>query len=151
MGWAGELLTARFGPRILLDVVLKGGGGVMAKVAQLAEVKHLAEPDEVRRFDHGEVSELRTSRGTIGHFRLDPGWHWAEHVKPIAGGASCQVPHFQTILAGRLRIRMDEGQEVELGPGDVVLIPPGHDAWVVGDEAVEAIDWADTVQTYAKR
>jgi hypothetical protein len=35
---------------------------------------------------------------------------------------------------------MDDGSEAEFGPGEVSLLPPGHDAWVVGDEPVVVID-----------
>jgi uncharacterized cupin superfamily protein len=35
---------------------------------------------------------------------------------------------------------MDDGTEVEYGPGDVGVIPPGHDAWVVGNDPVVVID-----------
>ena len=52
-------------------------------------------------------------------------------------------PHEQTgyLVSGRLGVRTADGTEFEAGPGDVNWLPPGHDAWVVGDEAVEAIDW----------
>ncbi|MGB0026127.1 MAG: hypothetical protein WBP64_04755 [Nitrososphaeraceae archaeon] len=33
-----------------------------------------------------------------------------------------------------MKVRMDDGTEVEAGPGDTAVIPPGHNAWVVGDE-----------------
>ena len=35
---------------------------------------------------------------------------------------------------------MDDGREEEFGPGEVGVVPPGHDAWVVGNEPVVAID-----------
>jgi hypothetical protein len=35
---------------------------------------------------------------------------------------------------------MDDGEVGDVGPGDVFDVPPGHDAWVVGDEAVVALD-----------
>ena len=33
------------------------------------------------------------------------------------------------------------GTELEAHPGDVVALPHGHDAWVVGDQPVVVIDW----------
>jgi len=40
-----------------------------------------------------------------------------------------------------MRIRMDDGSEEEFGPGDVGYVPPGHNAWVVGNEPVVGIDF----------
>jgi hypothetical protein len=62
-------------------------------------------------------------------------------VQPIAKTASCEAPHFQYHVAGVLRIRMDDGAEFDCRPGDVSLLPSGHDAWVVGDEAAVVVDF----------
>jgi uncharacterized cupin superfamily protein len=62
-------------------------------------------------------------------------------VKPIAKTDSCEAAHFQYFLSGVLRVRMDDGTELECRAGDVCLIPPGHDAWVVGDEPVDLVDF----------
>ncbi len=61
-------------------------------------------------------------------------------MKPMAGTASCQVHHIQAFFSGRFHVRMDDGEEAEFGPLDVGDIPPGHDAWVVGDEPVTVFD-----------
>ena len=29
---------------------------------------------------------------------------------------------------------------MEFGPGDIALIPPGHDAWITGNQQFVAID-----------
>src|SRR5206468_11925959 len=63
---------------------------------------------------------------------FEPGWKWSESVKPIAGTDSCQVAHTGYQLSGRMVVRMDDGSEHEFRPGDAGIIPPGHDAWVVG-------------------
>jgi hypothetical protein len=31
--------------------------------------------------------------------------------------------------------------EAEAGSGEILMLPPGHDAWVVGDEPAVTIDW----------
>jgi len=49
-----------------------------------------------------------------------------------------------------MRIRTSDGDEQEVGPGDVTIVPPGHDAWVVGEEAVTGVDWSGLGE-YAKR
>jgi quercetin dioxygenase-like cupin family protein len=75
------------------------------------------------------MSTMQTMKLTF-----QPGWRWSEHVKPTVGMDCCEVPHFNYGISGRLHVRMDDGTESEIGPGDAQLLPSGHDAWVVGDE-----------------
>ncbi len=106
-----------------------------------AEHKNIASPDETRTFEKGVIHLVELSGGAVGRMTLQPGWKWSDDVKPIAKTDSCLVPHAQYIISGQLAIRMDDGEEFVLGPGDVADIPPGHDGWVVGDEPVVGIDW----------
>ena len=114
-----------------------------------AESKNFNTPDEVREFPKGRVEITNVAARPIGHAILEPGWKWSTCVKPIANTPSCQAAHFQYHLAGVLRVRMDDGTELEFKPGDVAYIPPGHDAWVVGSEPVEVVDFQGMSQ-YAK-
>ena len=108
-------------------------------------------PDETRGFKDGkgkmEVFSLGDS--TIGRGEFQPGWRWSHHVKPIAGAPSCQATHTGCILEGRMVVRMDDGSEAEYGPGDFFLMPPGHDAWIVGDKRCVLLGFTD-VSKYAK-
>jgi hypothetical protein len=72
---------------------------------------------------------------------FEPGWRWSNDIKPIAKTNSCEAPHFQYHVSGRLAIKMDDGTEFIAGPGDITSLPSGHDAWVVGDEPVVTVDW----------
>jgi len=114
------------------------------------ERKHLDSPDETREFGHGRIDVVNIGGGTVGRFSAEPGWKWSNDVKPIAGTDLCQAAHFLYQVSGRMRVKMADGSESESGPGDVVVIPPGHDAWVVGNEKVVAIDWAGAAN-YARR
>ena len=76
----------------------------------------------------------------IGRAVLEPGWRWSEDVKSVVGTPSCQIHHLQLILSGRLGVRMDGGEEAEVGPHEVVDIPSGHDAWVIGDKPLVLLD-----------
>ncbi|HEY7224174.1 MAG TPA: cupin domain-containing protein [Micromonosporaceae bacterium] len=106
-----------------------------------AELKTFANPDETRAFERGQV-QLVTIAGTqIGRLRLEPGWRWSDHVKPIAGTQWCEAPHFQYHVSGTMRVRMADGSEFDAVAGDVTALPSGHDAWVVGDEPVVVVDW----------
>jgi hypothetical protein len=109
------------------------------------EVKRLNKPDETRTFEKGKAELVKLGGATIGRLRLEPGWKWSTHLKPIAKTRSCEAPHFQYHLSGVIHIVMDDGTERDIGPGEVSLVPPGHDAWVVGNQAVEVVDFQGLV------
>jgi hypothetical protein len=92
---------------------------------------------------------LHVGGGEVGRLVFEPGWRWSNDVKPIAKTDSCQAPHFQYHVSGRLAIRMDDGTEFVAGPGDITSLPSGHDAWVVGDEPAVTVDWYGA-SNYAK-
>jgi quercetin dioxygenase-like cupin family protein len=115
-----------------------------------AERKNFQHPDETRSFEKGKLELLRLGGGVVGRLTLEPGWRWSEHVRPIAKTKWCEAPHFQYQLAGRLHIKTAAGHEFETSAGDVTALPSGHDAWVVGNEAVVLIDWSGAAD-YAKQ
>ncbi len=119
------------------------------KLEQRTEHRTFTEPDETRTFDNGHVDILHIGGSDIGRLVLAPGWRWSEHVKPIAGTELCEAPHFQYHVAGTLHIQMADGTEFDARPGAVTSLPSGHDAWVVGDEAVVVVDWFGASE-YAK-
>ena len=114
--------------------------------------KSLDKPEETRPFESGmgQVDLVNLDAGPVGRGVFEPGWKWSKHVKPIAGTDSCQAPHMGYCISGHMHVVMDDGQEMEMGPGDFTVIPPGHDAWTVGDEACVVIDWQGFAD-YAKR
>ena len=115
-----------------------------------AEKKNMDKPDETRKFEKGKVEILNLPGGTVGRYHFEPGWKWSEHVKPIAGTDLCQAEHHTYQISGRIHIRMADGTEFEQGPGDVAIIPAGHDGWVVGNEPCTGVDWAG-MANYAKK
>lgn len=107
-------------------------------------------PQQTREFPNGKVELITLNGVTFGRAVFQPGWRWSKDVKPIAGTNSCQVAHLGVQLSGTMRIRMDDGTERNILPGEVVNIPPGHDGWVVGDEPVVFIDITG-MENYAKQ
>lgn len=120
-----------------------------AVTMEKAEVKSFGTPDEVRDFPKGKLELVKVGGALVGKATLEPGWRWSESVKPIAKTDSCQAAHFQYHIAGVLRVRMDDGTELDCKAGDVSVLPPGHDAWVVGDEPVILVDFQGMVD-YAR-
>src|SRR5215217_3371508 len=119
--------------------------------AESLQKRNLEYPDETRTFENGKVEVVNLGEFNASRFVLEPGWQWSENVKPIVGTDSCQVLHTGYQVSGRLHVRMDDGTEEEIGPGEAYVIPPGHDAWVVGDEPVVSVDMSRvTAEEYAK-
>ena len=114
-----------------------------------SETRNLETPHETRPFAaHGHMDVVTLDDFTVGRGVFEPGWRWSNDVKPIAGTDSCQVRHTGICLSGQMVVRFDDGSELKVGPGDVVLLEPGHDAWTVGDEACVMLDTG--VGAYAK-
>ena len=114
-----------------------------------AELKHFGKADEVREFPKGRLELVHVGGATVGRAILQPGWRWSTSVKPIAKTRSCEAPHFQYHLSGVIHIVMDDGTELDCRAGDVSMVPPGHDAWVVGHEPAVIVDFQGMVD-YAK-
>ena len=114
-----------------------------------SETRNIDTPHETRPFHaHGHMDVVTLADFTLGRGVFEPGWRWSEDVKPIAGTDSCQTRHTGFCLSGQMTVRFDDGSEVDVRPGDVVVLEPGHDAWTVGDEACVILDTG--VGAYAK-
>lgn len=109
---------------------------------RLVRRKNLDRADDQRRFPHGSGSVVDLGTVMIGRARLEPGWRWSSDIKPAVGTASCEIHHLHLLLGGRIAFQMDDGEVHEFEPMDVMDIPPGHDAWVIGDEPAVLIDIA---------
>lgn len=113
-------------------------------------VKKFSSPDETRPFRaRGRVDLLTIGGATVGRAVFEPGWKWSVDVKPLSGTDLCEASHSGYVLAGHMRVVMADGEEADLGPGDYAVIPPGHDAWVVGDETCVMLDFAG-MEDYAR-
>jgi hypothetical protein len=111
-----------------------------------AEKKNLAAPDELRTPSKTEVAVVKFGDRMVQRITYQPGWRWSVDIKPGAGTDSCQVNHFGYVQSGRSHIVMSDGVELDVGPGDVAVIPAGHDAWVVGDEPFVFVDFGGSVR-----
>ncbi len=105
------------------------------------EVRNVTASAEVRKLGQGQIELIDIAGGTLARFVLQKGWKWSRDVRPIVQTEWCEAPHLQYLISGRYRVRMKDGAEFDIGPGDVASVPPGHDAWVVGDEPAVGIEF----------
>ena len=122
----------------------------MPKTMEKLERKNVNSADEVRRFNKGKVELVKVGGAMVGRATFEPGWRWSTCVGPLVKTESCEAPHFQYQISGTMKLRMDDGTEITSKAGDVVMIPPGHDGWVEGNEQVVLIDFQGMAD-YAKR
>jgi len=110
--------------------------------------KSLEQPDATRRFPHGTGTFVEVGPLAIGRAVLDPGWRWSTDLKSEVGTEFCEFHHLHVLIAGRMGFQMAEGESYEFSPGDVMDIPPGHDAWVIGNEVVILLDISGNVSDF---
>jgi hypothetical protein len=120
-----------------------------ATTAKMQKKSLDSSPDETRTFEKGKIDLANFSDVTVGRAIFEPGWSWEKCVKSIVKTNSCQAPHTMYVVSGRMKVVMDDGTEDESGPGDAIIIPPGHNAWVIGNEPCVAIDFTGAKE-YAK-
>lgn len=97
-------------------------------------------PDERRTPPNAQVDVVRLAGYTLGRLTFQPGWRWSTDIKSIAGTESCQLSHVGYAVSGRLGLRLPDGREAHVQPGDSYTIPPGHDGWVEGNEPFVCIE-----------
>jgi hypothetical protein len=113
------------------------------------ETRDFTSPDETRTPERTRVELVGIGGGQVGRYTFEPGWRWSECIKPIVKTDSCQVEHIGYVISGRLGVRHDDGTEVELTPGSVYRIAPGHDGWTVGNEPAVLVEFQGAA-VYAK-
>jgi len=115
------------------------------------EIGDFGSPDETRSPDKTKVEIVRMGGVSASRMQLEPGWKWSERIKPIAGSESCQVHHVGLLQSGTMHVVHDDGTAQEIRAGQAYVIEPGHDAWVVGDEAVVGFEFdSRAAEEYAK-
>lgn len=104
------------------------------------EVKSHNSPDEVRSPSKTRIEVVQFDGITMGRFNFEPGWRWSECIKPVVKTDHCQVSHVGFAVSGQLTVRMTDGTEKTISAGESYTIPPGHDAWVEGNEPYVSIE-----------
>ncbi len=106
------------------------------------ERKSFNTPNETRTLPLTKAEFVFFGDVPVVRATYEPGWRWSEHTKSIVGTESCQIPHFWYVISGRIVIQMTDGTQADFGPGDIGLVPAGHDGWVVGEEPCVLVDFS---------
>lgn len=104
--------------------------------------RSFVDSQEIRRFPNGELRIVTLDDIVFGKFVMQPGWRWSQDVRPIAGTEKCQHHHIGFVVSGQLHVVMNDGATMDFVAGDAYEIPPGHDAWVVGDTAYHGLEFS---------
>ena len=115
------------------------------------ESRSFDSPNETRTPEKTKVDVVQMSTASAARFTLQPGWSWAECIKPIVGTDSCQLRHVGVVLSGAMHVAHQDGTELEIRPGQAYVIEPGHNAWIVGDEPFVGFEFeSKSAEEYAK-
>lgn len=115
-----------------------------------ATAQSFADPAQTTTFTHGHEEVVEVDGTSVGLVTFEPGWRWSNDLRPLVGTESCPFVHRGYMLSGALHIEMIDGSTLDLRRGDVFVISPHHDAWVVGDDAVQFLDWGGKAREYAR-
>ena len=127
---------------VVVQVTKKG-----KEVAILPATKsNMSDPDETKVTPKAVLQLVTVGGFTVGLRTLDPGWRWSMHMQPVAKRASCQVRHIGYVVSGRMGFLMDDGTGLEVGPGDVFDVHPGHDTWTIGSAPAVFVDMIGAVE-----
>jgi len=113
-----------------------------------SQTRSFAEPEETRTFPRGRLRINSLDDVVVGRYELEPGWKWSNDVRPIVGTPFCQHHHVGYALQGCLHVCLKDGTSYDIKAGDAYEIPPGHDAWVLGDEMYMGIEFSGS-RTFA--
>ena len=106
--------------------------------------KSFDRPETVRRFAHGHIDTVGLDETEVGRLTFEPGWRWSNDVRPVVGTETCLNRHVGVCLEGVLHVELDDGTSMDIQPHDAYEIPPGHDAWVVGDQTFVTYEWVSS-------
>jgi ethanolamine utilization protein EutQ (cupin superfamily) len=109
---------------------------------------HLA---DVTSDAHGLISKRTAELDglSVTQVTFNQGARWSNDLKDYAGTELCELPHVALVISGTLGVRMSDGSEDSFSAGDVMLLPPGHDAWTVGEEACTFVEFSRGNDYYA--
>ena len=105
--------------------------------------------------DHREIAGVildivQAGAGRVKRAIYPPGFRWSERMKPIVGTDFCMHAHVGFLVRGRIHMQYADGCVVEFAAPAAIVIDPGHDGWVEGNEPAVLIEF-DFLGDTAKR
>lgn len=88
-----------------------------------------------------QLDIVQAGSGRVKRSVYPPGFRWSTHMKPIVGTDLCMHAHVGFLARGQIHIRYADGCALDFTAPQVVVIEPGHDGWVVGDEPAVLIEF----------
>ncbi len=113
-------------------------------------VKRFDAPEKVLVLDKGRLELITLGGAVIGRGSYSPGWRWSQVAPASARPGEGPPEHMGVVLSGRAKVQIDEGQEVDLTPGDFFHIASEYDSWVVGYRPCEVL-YLDGVEALVNR
>ena len=100
--------------------------------------------DAAKEEPHGLIKKATVELNGVSVTRVtfDVGAKWSNDLKSYAGTPTCELPHVALVLSGTLHVVMDDGSVDDFSKNDVMLLPPGHDAWTVGSEPCVFVEFS---------
>jgi hypothetical protein len=104
---------------------------------------------------HREVGGVEEEIHTVGDAHIKrivypKGYRWSTHIKPVVGTELCQHTHVGYLEQGHMRIEYPDGCVVDVVAPHALVIHPGHDAAVIGDETAVLIQFDFDAETAAR-
>ena len=128
--------------KLVVRVTKKG-----KEIIEMSAAKaNLNDPDETKVTPKAKLQLVTVGGFTIGLRTLEPGWRWSTSMRAVAKTETCEIRHIGYVLSGHMGFQMDDGTKMEVGPGDVFEVHPGHDTWTIGEEPAIFIDLIGAVE-----
>ena len=104
------------------------------------------EPDDQKLKGGVQIDVAKLGELTVKRASYPVGWRFSKDM----GADRCMDTHVGYAVAGKIHVVLSDATELEIKAGDAVMIPAGHDAWVVGDEPAVLVQF-DEGESAAKR
>ena len=87
------------------------------------------------------IDIARAGNGRIKRIVYPPGFRWSTHMQAVVGTTLCMHAHVGLLARGHVCGEYADGCTFEFVAPRALVIEPGHDAWVVGDQAAVLIQF----------
>ena len=88
-----------------------------------------------------QLDIVTAGKGRVKRMIYPPGFKWSTNIKPIVNTELCMHAHVGFLARGHLRFVFKDGCTVDFVAPQAVVIEPGHEAWVVGEETAVLIEF----------